>query len=656
MISSGRLSEFELKTHQRLKTKSQTSFGLPSNYELRKGQTEFIQEASGAIKNKEVFVGSAPCGIGKSIASLAAVLPQLGDSRLMICFRTRSQLHIYLKELRALSRDLCCVSFFSKQDMCPLKISGDLSYLDFFEECSRRKANCESSARPFCRFYKRNVEREGEAEQLALECGKRILAPEESVEFMSRRGFCAHEALKAILPRADVFLGTYHYAFDPGIRESIMKSFGPGFSKIFLIVDEAHNLPNFSRELLSDELTEVTVERALKEAEGFEHESRDIVKKHLRFLMNEIFQRGQTKLGPEELRLLNLQEVSDLFLASTGTSPQEVAAAFKEYGEHVKREQLKAGSMKLSSYNLRIGVFLENFFNSADEKHVHLILRDKRDRIVLAVRSLDGREIVDIVLREARGAILMSGFLSPPTVYRDLMLYHPEDTRLKEFDSPFPPENRLILAGEDVSSEFKKRSDVMLQKWRSYIEAISLVTEGNLAAFFTSYGLMREVTSIVNTNRHTITENQDTRRGEVIEKLKSSTRNILYGVMGGKLSEGMDYPGNILKGVIAVGLPLATWNPYEAALIDYLEQQFPGRGRTYAYYAPAILRLIQACGRVHRSARDRGCIVLLDNRVSQPYVKGQLPNYFQKEMITVKGPNECAELIETFWKSHKRTN
>ena len=189
----------------------------------------------------------------------------------------------------------------------------------------------------------------------------------------------------------------------------------------------------------------------------------------------------------------------------------------------------------------------------------------------------------------------------------------------------------------------------MLQKWKDYIEAISHVNEGNLAVFFTSYGLMHEVTSLVRTNRRTIIEGQDTVRGEVIDRLRSSSHNILYGVMGGKLSEGMDYPGNILKCVVAVGLPLATWSAYEEALINHLEQQFPGRGRMYAYFAPAILRLVQACGRVHRSARDKGCIILLDNRVSQPYIKRQLPSYYQKEMIQVFGPSECGERIEKFW-------
>jgi DNA excision repair protein ERCC-2 len=624
---------------------------IPENYETRKGQMEFVHEAAEAVRCGEIFLGSAPCGIGKSLASLLAVLPELGENRLMICFRTRSQLHIYLKELRALSRDFYCVSFFSKQDMCPLRKRGDLSYSDFFEECKRLKENCESSIKPYCKFYTSILRGRREAEDLALDCAGRILAPEESIEFMSRRGFCAYEALKRVLPKADVFLGTYHYAFDPAIRESMLKSFGVGLSKVFLIIDEAHNLPSFARELLSDQLTQGTVERALKETETFEHELSGPVREHLRVLMKEVFQRAQSVFKVEALRLLDPQELGDLFVANNGASGPEVADLLQEYGEHVKKKRLESGSERISSYNYRIGTFIENFFSNGGSKNVHLIQREKNGRVALEVRSLDGREVIDPVLREAKGAILMSGFLSPLPVYRDLMLYGPSNVCLKEFDSPFPQENRLILAAEGVSSEFKKRSDIMLKKWKGYVEAVSRATQGNLAIFFTSYGLMHEVVRLIETNRTTIVEDQGTKRNEVIEKLGSSSNNILYGVMGAKLSEGMDYPGNILKCVVTVGLPLATWNAYEESLIDYLEGQFPGKGRTHAYLAPAVLRLVQACGRVHRSAEDRGCIVMLDERVTHPYIKRQLPGYYQKEMITIRNSYDCGERIKRFWRA-----
>lgn len=609
---------------------------------------EFVQAATEALKNREVFFGSAPCGVGKSLASLLAVLPQLEEDRLMICFRTRSQLHIYLKELKALSRNISAVSFFSKQDMCPMNARGDLSYVDFFEECKRLKDNCESSTKPFCRFYMNIVKGKREAEELALECARRILPPEDSVDLMSRRGFCPHEALKRVLPRVNVFLGTYHYVFDPKIRETIMKSFGSNFSKIFLIVDEAHNLPTFARELLSDKLTMSFVERAVKETELFEHESVGSVRELLNLLKEDIFRHALQTLRNEELKRLNPQEINDLFLAHNCVSGLEAAATLQEYGESVKQKQLKSGSTRIASYNFRIGTFMESFFKNVGSEYFHLIERGQKDQVTLEVRSFDGREIVDLVLREARGTILMSGFLSPPNVYRDLMLYKADQTCLKEFDPPFPRKNRLILAARDVSSEFKRRTDQMLDKWKRYIEAISDSSRGNLAVFFTSYQLMRRVASSIETNRAIIMEEPDTRRNDVIEKLTRSNNNILYGVMGGKLSEGMDYPHNVLKGVVAVGLPYATWDAYQESLVDYLEQQFPGNGRTYAYLTPAILRLVQACGRVHRSAEDKGYIVILDDRAIQHYVKRLLPIYFQKEMITVENPSDCARQIERF--------
>ncbi len=124
---------------------------------------------------------------------------------------------------------------------------------------------------------------------------------------------------------------------------------------------------------------------------------------------------------------------------------------------------------------------------------------------------------------------------------------------------------------------------------------------------------------------------------------------MLFGVMGGKFSEGMDYPDNLLTCVVTVGLPYATWSIYQKALIDYYDYQFLGKGRMYAYLTPAIFRLVQACGRVHRSATDKGCIVILDERITRPDVKQLFPTYYQKEMKTVNNPKECRENIVKFW-------
>jgi len=628
---------------------------LPQGYEKREGQVKFIEEAKKALQENKVFLGSAPCGIGKSLGSLLSILPMLGENKLLISFRTRSQLHIFLKELKGLEQNPLTVSFFSKQDMCPLhRAKSGVSYFDFLEECKRLKENCETTTKPYCHFYWNLMRRKPQADEAALDCAQKILDPKEAAMRMAKKNFCAYEALKRVLSQVNIFLGTYNYTFNKPVRDALLQSWGVDLSNVFLIVDEAHNLPTYARELLSDRITQNTVESAIRETENFEHERLSDVREYLNLLDDYVFQRAHRLLGKEDLVVLDPQKVNDLFLEVSWTSGIEAAETLHEYGEHVREKRQELGNEKIFSYNHRVGEFIENFFQRIGKKYVHLIQRDWVERVDLEVKSLDGREITDPVLREARGSIVMSGFLSPPNVYRDLILRSQADVHLREFDSPFPSENRLILAARDVSSRFEKRTDRMLQKWGEYIEAISEANDGNMGVFFTSYNLMKTVISNIQTDRRVIVEERRTQRSSVMEKLTGKKHNVLFGVMGGKFSEGMDYPDNLLTSVVIVGLPYATWSLYQKALIGYYDYQFPGRGRTYAYLTPAIFRLVQACGRVHRSAKDKGCIVILDQRVTRPDIKQLLPTYYQKEMKTVKNPMECRESLVNFWLKHRR--
>ncbi|MCW3979935.1 MAG: ATP-dependent DNA helicase [Candidatus Bathyarchaeota archaeon] len=626
---------------------------LPETYETREAQMEFIEEASNAVKNSQVFIGSAPCGIGKSLAALLVVLPLLRKDKLLICFRTRGQLHIYLKELRALNRNISVASLFSKQDMCPRRMKRSFSQADFLEECNRLKDNCESLTQPYCRYYKNTYTRKREAEKLALDCTRSILAPMDAVKRMAKEGFCAYEALKRTLKTVNIFLGTYHYIFDPPIRKALLTSLKADLSKTYMIVDEAHNLPSFSRELLSSKLTANSVRRALTETRKFHHESRSLVRKYLGLLDEDILQRVNGALKKGELKQISSQRVSDLFLERVGVSGSDASEVLLDYGEYVKEKRWEMGRERMFSFNYHVGRFLERFFEKNGTQYIHLIRKNWDNDVFLEVRSFDGRELTDPVLRQTQGSILMSGSLSPPKVYGDLTLYESSDVYCKEFDSPFPAKNRLILAANDVSSKFENRTERTLNRWSNYIEAIDATNKGNMAVFFTSYGMMHRLLPLIKTNRKVIVESRDTKRREVMEKLTDSSNNALFGVMGAKFSEGIDYPHNLLTCVVAVGLPYATWTIYEKGLIQYFDQHFPEKGRIYGYLVPAILRLVQTCGRVHRSARDKGCIVILDERVTRSDIIKYLPGYFQKEMRTVASPSECGELVEGFWRLHQ---
>ena len=71
------------------------------------------------------------------------------------------------------------------------------------------------------------------------------------------------------------------------------------------------------------------------------------------------------------------------------------------------------------------------------------------------------------------------------------------------------------------------------------------------------------------------------------------------------------------------------------ALIDYYDRIL-GEGWNYGYIYPAMNKIIQACGRVIRSEKDKGIIALLDERfVWKNYFKCLPPDW---NIVVTKEP------------------
>ena len=61
----------------------------------------------------------------------------------------------------------------------------------------------------------------------------------------------------------------------------------------------------------------------------------------------------------------------------------------------------------------------------------------------------------------------------------------------------------------------------------------------------------------------------------------------------------------------------SVWRPRSKALLEvaYFDGKFGrGKGEEYGYINPAMNRVVQAAGRLIRTERDRGVVVLMDER------------------------------------------
>ncbi|CAH8498574.1 unnamed protein product [Schistosoma mattheei] len=124
------------------------------------------------------------------------------------------------------------------------------------------------------------------------------------------------------------------------------------------------------------------------------------------------------------------------------------------------------------------------------------------------------------------------------------------------------------------------------------------------------------------------------------QKLQHRHGALLLCVIGGKLSEGINFTDDLARVVIIIGMPYA--NPQSPILrekMNYLDKHFiresqstqnPGR----QYYETMCMRLInQAIGRSIRHAKDYAVVFLLDNRYYRSTIQSQLPKWVQQSII-----------------------
>ncbi len=90
---------------------------------------------------------------------------------------------------------------------------------------------------------------------------------------------------------------------------------------------------------------------------------------------------------------------------------------------------------------------------------------------------------------------------------------------------------------------------------------------------------------------------------------------VLLSVIGGRISEGMDFPGEELEVAIVVGIPYPKPTARQRGLQHYYDLKF-GKGWDYTVKAPAVRKLLQATGRLVRSEEDLGAAVILDERAA----------------------------------------
>jgi DNA excision repair protein ERCC-2 len=102
---------------------------------------------------------------------------------------------------------------------------------------------------------------------------------------------------------------------------------------------------------------------------------------------------------------------------------------------------------------------------------------------------------------------------------------------------------------------------------------------------------------------------------ETVERFRCSRGDVLFSVMGGRVSEGLDFPDEDMEVAVLVGIPYPRPSARQRALMAYYDLKF-NKGWEYTVKAPTVRKMRQAIGRLIRSETDRGAAVILDRRAT----------------------------------------
>lgn len=590
-------------------------------FPYREGQYKLVGDVYRTIHRKKILFIQAPTGTGKTISALfpaiRAVGENLGDKIFYLTAKTIT---------RTVAKDTCdllkakgyrgkVIVLTAKEKMCPC------------EEMDCNPSNCLRAKGHYDRVNDAVYDLITTEEDFTRE---RMLAQAEKYQV------CPFEMSLDASLYADIIICDYNYVFDPNVYLKRFFSEEEKGDYIFL-VDEAHNLVERGREMYSAVLVKEEILTVKKLVRGKDRKLEAALEKCNRQML-EWKRECETytiyeSIGAFAFSLMRLMSLLDIFLQSRGEMPER---------------------KEVTEFYLNLRHFM-NMFERVDENYVLYSDFDETDRFCLHLYCVNPSVNLQECLERGKSTIFFSATLLPVNYYKNL-LSSKKDNYAVYADSAFREEQRLLFIGRDVSSLYTRRTLGEFHRIALYIQQVLRAKKGNYLIFFPSYRFMEDVYEqflAVNEQEADCMMQSgnmnEADREEFIQEFSNPRGKSLaaFCVLGGIFSEGIDLKEDLLIGVLIVGTGLPQICNQREILKEYYQEE-NGQGFDYAYQYPGMNKVLQAAGRVIRTASDRGIIGLLDDRFLRSDYRKLFPReWSQYEVHTL---DSLPGALEAFWK------
>ncbi len=588
--------------------------------DYRPGQRDMAVAVYRTIRDRKQLIVQAATGIGKTMGAIFPAVKAIGEQVTSKIFyltaRTTGRIAAEkaFDELRAGNLRIKSLTLTAKDKIC---------------------FNPESACHPDeCEFAKGHYDRLNDALKSIFQ---QDALTREAIEATARScKICPFEFSLDLSLWADCVICDYNYAFDP--RVFLRRFFAEGSGDYTFLADEAHNLVDRAREMFSAQIFKTPFLEIRRE-----------LRDELPGLYRQI-----GKINAWLVRARKKCQASGREFLTEKDAPEDLCPLLKGFLRMAERwlalnikAPFREGLLDLYFSVSRFVAVSDQY----DENYATCFEPEGRNLGVKLFCTNPSGQLRD-ALKRCKSVTFFSATMTPGDYFRTLLGCEAETPELR-ISSPFPPQNLGVFVSDRISTYYKDRKRTKADVAKT-LATLANERKGNYLFFFPSYEYLRMVSELfarecpeIQTliQRPGMAESE---RVAFLETFAAENPNSLVGftVMGGIFGEGIDLKGDRLAGAVIVGVGLPGICP-ERELIRAHFEELSASGFAYAYLYPGINRVLQAAGRVIRTEKDQGVVLLIDQRFSTFRYRSLLPQEWQA--ICVRSPEAFGNALEKFW-------
>ncbi len=614
-------------------------------FEYRPQQQHMAQLVGAALEKNQALVVEAATGVGKSLAYLVPAVEHAlrGKRKAIICTHTinlqEQLIHKDIPIVKKLVGNFHAELLKGRSNyLCPTRLknayshgsdlfsSSEAAELQLIEDWWRENPGTTLSEMDFT----------PSARVWSLVCSQPHACTPRRCPPMSG---CVYQEVRRRMAEADVLVlnHTLFFTLLASAEEVLAEDANFIFPRDFVILDEAHTIENIAAKAFGLHVSESNVRFELgrlhnpKTRKGFFQSigEQNGIREVMQTLgMAESFFRQAEeacKFGgfSREFRVREPGLTED----QLSLPLQRVARIALKAGDEAKSEgqrlELHDIAKRLTALRTGIAAFLDQ----SEEGHVYWAERGGPDQRTVSFHSAP----IDVAPKLE--SIFFSG--GKACVFTSATLGVGDDSKLQYFrkrvgalkaqaatiESPFDfkKQMRLYLVKVMPQPGSPDFEDALQDKIAHFLD----LSKGRAFVLFTSYSQMTAMADrledfCLDNRWRLLVQGRGMPRHQMLAEFKKDVHSVLFGT--DSFWTGVDVPGEALSNVIITRLPFAVPDhPVTASRLEHIEEQ--GRNSFTEYSVPeAILKLRQGVGRLIRTAKDKGMVAILDNRIlTKPY-------------------------------------